>query len=83
MSIKSFRLTFLIPLFINTFSLRLISFGLVVVLRSEKDGVAVGDHMFGMTPWEAYTVQPYIEGSYILKFYSDFLKTGLLLIIEL
>lgn len=37
-------------------------FGLVVVLRSEKDGVKVGDHMFGMTTFEAYCVQPYIEG---------------------
>ncbi|KAJ7477177.1 hypothetical protein B0H11DRAFT_1864861 [Mycena galericulata] len=37
-------------------------FGLVVVLRSEKEGVKAGDHMFGMTTFEAYTVQPYIEG---------------------
>ncbi|KAG6811125.1 hypothetical protein H0H92_008858 [Tricholoma furcatifolium] len=36
--------------------------GLVVVLRSEKDGVKVGDYMYGQTPWEAYTVQPYVEG---------------------
>ncbi|KAJ7227450.1 hypothetical protein GGX14DRAFT_419629 [Mycena pura] len=39
-----------------------VGFGLVVVLRSEKEGIKVGDHMYGMTPWEAYTVQPYIEG---------------------
>ncbi|KAG5728702.1 Zinc-type alcohol dehydrogenase-like protein PB24D3.08c [Termitomyces sp. T112] len=36
--------------------------GLVVVLRSEKDGIKPGDYMYGQTPWEAYTVQPYIEG---------------------
>jgi hypothetical protein len=42
---------------------RLVGFGLVVVLRSEKDGIKVGDHMFGMTLFEAYTVQPYIEGN--------------------
>ncbi|KAJ7477164.1 hypothetical protein B0H11DRAFT_1293397 [Mycena galericulata] len=40
----------------------LAGFGLVVVLRSEKEGVKPGDHMFGMTTFEAYTVQPYIEG---------------------
>ncbi|KAJ7672838.1 hypothetical protein B0H17DRAFT_1083540 [Mycena rosella] len=40
----------------------LVGFGLVVVLRSEKDGIKAGDHMFGMTPFEAYTLQPYIEG---------------------
>jgi len=40
----------------------LIGNGLVIVLRSEMDGVKVGDYMFGMTPWEAYSVQPYIEG---------------------
>ncbi|KAJ7432400.1 hypothetical protein FB451DRAFT_1111698 [Mycena latifolia] len=39
-----------------------VGFGLVVVLRSEKEGINVGDHMFGMTLFEAYTVQPYIEG---------------------
>ncbi|KAF7360694.1 Zinc-type alcohol dehydrogenase-like protein PB24D3.08c [Mycena venus] len=35
---------------------------LVVVLRSEKEGVNVGDHMSGLSHWEAYTVQPYVEG---------------------
>ncbi|KAL4255917.1 Medium-chain dehydrogenase/reductase [Pleurotus pulmonarius] len=39
-----------------------IGFGIVVVLRSEKEGIKVGDYMYGQTPWEAYTVQPYIEG---------------------
>ncbi|KAJ7580391.1 hypothetical protein C8J56DRAFT_1169228 [Mycena floridula] len=39
-----------------------IGFGLVEVLRSEKQGVNVGDYMYGQTPWEAYTVQPYTEG---------------------
>lgn len=37
-------------------------FAVVVVLRSEKEGVKVGDYMYGMTIWEAYTVQPYVEG---------------------
>ncbi|KAF8910460.1 hypothetical protein CPB84DRAFT_1842477 [Gymnopilus junonius] len=37
-------------------------FAVVVVLRSEKEGVNVGDYMYGMTTWEAYTVQPYEEG---------------------
>ncbi|GLB45531.1 putative alcohol dehydrogenase [Lyophyllum shimeji] len=40
----------------------LIGFGIVVVLRSEKDDVKAGEYMYGMTPWEAYTVQPYVEG---------------------
>ncbi|KAJ7638420.1 hypothetical protein FB45DRAFT_902792 [Roridomyces roridus] len=39
-----------------------VGFGLVVVLRSEKDGIKPGDHLYGMTPFEAYTVQPYVEG---------------------
>ncbi|KAG9220823.1 hypothetical protein CCMSSC00406_0002577 [Pleurotus cornucopiae] len=39
-----------------------IGFGLVVVLRSEKKGIKTGDYMYGQTPWEAYTIQPYIEG---------------------
>ncbi|KAJ7328800.1 hypothetical protein DFH08DRAFT_883249 [Mycena albidolilacea] len=40
----------------------LVSFGLVVVLRSEKEGINPGDHLYGLTTWEVYTVQPYIEG---------------------
>ncbi|KAJ7187157.1 hypothetical protein C8R46DRAFT_1059018 [Mycena filopes] len=40
----------------------LVSFGLVVVLRSEKEGIKPGDHLYGLTTWEAYTVQPYVEG---------------------
>lgn len=36
--------------------------GLVRVLRSEKPEVPVGSLMFGYTQWEAYTVQPYMEG---------------------
>ncbi|KXN84701.1 Zinc-type alcohol dehydrogenase-like protein PB24D3.08c, partial [Leucoagaricus sp. SymC.cos] len=35
---------------------------LVKVLRSEKEGVNAGDYMYGMTHWELYTVQPYMEG---------------------
>ncbi|KAJ7751444.1 hypothetical protein B0H16DRAFT_1548443 [Mycena metata] len=34
--------------------------GLVIVLRSEKEGIKAGDYMLGFTPWEAYTVQPYV-----------------------
>ncbi|KAJ7129173.1 hypothetical protein C8R44DRAFT_614747 [Mycena epipterygia] len=44
----------------------LVGFGLVIVLRSEKEGVKEGDYMYGFTPWEAYTVQPYIEGILVL-----------------
>ncbi|KAG6875444.1 hypothetical protein C0993_009242, partial [Termitomyces sp. T159_Od127] len=36
--------------------------GLVLVLRSDKEGIQPGDYMYGQTPWEAYTVQPYVEG---------------------
>ncbi|KAJ7637205.1 hypothetical protein B0H17DRAFT_1149536 [Mycena rosella] len=39
----------------------LVGFGLVLVLRSEKEGVKAGDYMYGFTPWEAYTVQPYMD----------------------
>ncbi|KAJ6475693.1 hypothetical protein C8R47DRAFT_1220531 [Mycena vitilis] len=46
-----------------------VSFALVVVLRSEKEGkswpfpgINPGDHLYGMSPWQVYTVQPYIEG---------------------
>ncbi|KAJ7121242.1 hypothetical protein C8R43DRAFT_74928 [Mycena crocata] len=35
---------------------------LVVVLRSEKEGVNAGEYMWGFSHWEAYTVQPYMEG---------------------
>ncbi|KAJ7653206.1 hypothetical protein DFH06DRAFT_1047967 [Mycena polygramma] len=38
-----------------------VSFALVVVLRSEKEGINPGDHLYGMSPWQVYTVQPYIE----------------------
>lgn len=41
--------------------LRVTSTAVVIVLRSEKEGVKVGDYMCGYTPWEAYTVQPYNE----------------------
>lgn len=40
----------------------LVSFGLVVVMRSEKEGINPGDHLYGLTTWEAYTVQPYVQG---------------------
>ncbi|KAJ7141371.1 hypothetical protein C8R44DRAFT_763278 [Mycena epipterygia] len=40
----------------------MVGFVLVVVLRSEKEGVNPGDHMYGLSHWEVYTVQPYMEG---------------------
>ncbi|KAF9003873.1 hypothetical protein BDQ17DRAFT_1424846 [Cyathus striatus] len=40
----------------------ILGFGVVTVLRSEKEGVNVGDYMYGLTVWEAYTVQPYVDG---------------------
>ncbi|KAJ7693424.1 hypothetical protein B0H17DRAFT_1060123 [Mycena rosella] len=40
----------------------MVGFVLAVVLRSEKEGVNPGDHMYGLSHWEAYTVQPYMEG---------------------
>ncbi|KAJ6489172.1 hypothetical protein C8R47DRAFT_978193 [Mycena vitilis] len=41
----------------------LVSFALVVVLRSEKEGKLwlSAEHLYGMSPWQLYTVQPYIE----------------------
>lgn len=42
---------------------RLVGMGLVVVLRSEKEGLKAGDYMVGFTTWEAYTVQPYVDGT--------------------
>ncbi|KAJ6486467.1 hypothetical protein C8R47DRAFT_1177608 [Mycena vitilis] len=52
----------------NKFAQRLVGFGLVIVLRSEKEGIKAGDYMFGFTPWEAYTVQPYKEGMRLIRF---------------
>ncbi|KAF8205311.1 hypothetical protein K438DRAFT_1579322, partial [Mycena galopus ATCC 62051] len=48
---------------------RVVGSVLVVVLRSEKEGTLSScslqfnqrDHMYGLSHWEAYTVQPYIE----------------------
>ncbi|KAF7288864.1 ADH-zinc-N domain-containing protein [Mycena chlorophos] len=42
----------------------LVGFGLVQVLRSEKEGVTAGDYMYGFTPWEHYTVQPYVDARF-------------------
>ncbi|KAF7332653.1 ADH-zinc-N domain-containing protein [Mycena kentingensis (nom. inval.)] len=42
----------------------LVGFGLVQVLRSEKEGIKAGDYMYGFTPWEYYTVQPYVDGRF-------------------
>ncbi|KAF7288843.1 ADH-zinc-N domain-containing protein [Mycena chlorophos] len=41
-----------------------VGFGLVQVLRSEKEGVKAGDYMYGFTPWEHYTVQPYVDARF-------------------
>ncbi|KAJ7228187.1 hypothetical protein GGX14DRAFT_508609 [Mycena pura] len=51
----------------------LVASALVVVLRSEKEGVKPGDHMFGMTPWEVYTVQPYMDGAFPWTKYCNIL----------
>ncbi|KAH9481028.1 Zinc-type alcohol dehydrogenase-like protein PB24D3.08c [Psilocybe cubensis] len=40
----------------------ILGFAVVVVLRSEKEGFKVGDNLYGLTVWEEYTVQPYVEG---------------------
>ncbi|KAJ7135918.1 hypothetical protein C8R44DRAFT_662176 [Mycena epipterygia] len=46
--------------------------GLVLVLRSEKEGVKAGDYMVGFTPWEAYTVQPYIDARVDFKGFPSY-----------
>ncbi|KAH9481061.1 Zinc-type alcohol dehydrogenase-like protein PB24D3.08c [Psilocybe cubensis] len=53
-----------IPSYTTTFNVGgpILGFGVVVVLRSEKDGFKPGDYLYGLTVWEAYTVQPYIDG---------------------
>ncbi|KAK7453492.1 hypothetical protein VKT23_011769 [Stygiomarasmius scandens] len=53
-----------IPSYSTTYTIGapIVAFAVVVVLRSEKEGVNPGDYMYGQTPWEAYTVQPYVEG---------------------
>ncbi|KAJ6627985.1 hypothetical protein B0H10DRAFT_2281963 [Mycena sp. CBHHK59/15] len=45
----------------------MVGFGLVLVLRSEKEGPSFNflhfvpsDHLYGLTHWEAFTVQPYV-----------------------
>lgn len=45
----------------------MVGFGLVKVLRSEKDGIKEGDILMGLTPWQKYTVQPYVEGKSTLE----------------
>ncbi|KAJ7787759.1 hypothetical protein B0H14DRAFT_2951996, partial [Mycena olivaceomarginata] len=45
----------------------LTGFGLVLVLRSNKDGVKAGDYLYGFTTWEAYTVQPYVDARVELR----------------
>ncbi|THU97229.1 NAD(P)-binding protein [Dendrothele bispora CBS 962.96] len=53
-----------IPSYSTTYTIGapIVAFAVVVVIRSEKEGVKPGDYMYGQTPWEAYTVQPYVEG---------------------
>ncbi|KAJ7118541.1 hypothetical protein C8R43DRAFT_1137280 [Mycena crocata] len=50
----------------------LVGFGLVVVLRSERNGVNAGDHMYGFTPWEVYTLQPYMEARVDYKDFPNY-----------
>ncbi|KAF7332664.1 Zinc-type alcohol dehydrogenase-like protein PB24D3.08c [Mycena kentingensis (nom. inval.)] len=50
----------------------LTSLGIVLVLRSEKDGVNAGDYMFGLTTWETYTVQPYVGARVEYKNYPAY-----------
>ncbi|KAF7305268.1 ADH-zinc-N domain-containing protein [Mycena chlorophos] len=45
----------------------IVGFGLVQVLRSEKEGVTAGEYMYGFTPWEHYTVQPYVDARFDFK----------------
>ncbi|KAJ3891022.1 hypothetical protein GG344DRAFT_48210 [Lentinula edodes] len=52
-----------IPSYTTTYILGapLVAFAVVVVVKSEKESVKIGDYMYGQTPWEAYTIQPYTE----------------------
>ncbi|PPQ89864.1 hypothetical protein CVT25_004780 [Psilocybe cyanescens] len=53
-----------IPSYTTTYTVGgpILGFGVVVVLHSEKDGFKAGDYLYGLTVWEAYTVQPYVDG---------------------
>jgi hypothetical protein len=46
---------------------------LVKIIRSEKEGVEVGSYMYGMTHWELYTVQPYMEGMFFRYVLFEFI----------
>ncbi|KAL1747885.1 hypothetical protein HDZ31DRAFT_30984 [Schizophyllum fasciatum] len=49
-----------------------VGMGVLQVLRSEKEGFAPGDLLYGGTQWELYTVQPYIpdpQGAFPLHKY--------------
>ncbi|KAJ4488992.1 hypothetical protein C8J55DRAFT_604186 [Lentinula edodes] len=58
-----------IPSYTTTYILGapLVAFAVVVVVKSEKESVKIGDYMYGQTPWEAYTIQPYTEGRVAFK----------------
>ncbi|KAJ3842652.1 hypothetical protein F5878DRAFT_576473 [Lentinula raphanica] len=58
-----------VPSYTTTYTLGapIVAFAVVVVVRSEKESVKVGEYMYGQTPWEAYTVQPYTEGRITFK----------------
>ncbi|KAJ7167684.1 hypothetical protein C8R46DRAFT_1093806 [Mycena filopes] len=50
----------------------LVGFGLVLVVRSEKEGVKEGDYMYGFTTWEAYTAQPYMDARIHYKDFPEY-----------
>ncbi|PPQ91652.1 hypothetical protein CVT25_013207 [Psilocybe cyanescens] len=58
-----------IPSYTTTFVVGgpILGFGVVVVVRSEKEGFKAGDYLYGLTVWEAYTVQPYVDGMFLLS----------------
>ncbi|KAF5371386.1 hypothetical protein D9615_009692 [Tricholomella constricta] len=62
-SIASYTTTFIV-------GAPIIGPGIVLVLRSERDDVNAGDYMYGQTPWEIYTVQPYVEGMFCTNFHN-------------
>lgn len=58
---------FILLLWSNSRIFRILGFGVVVVVRSEKEGFKAGDYLYGLTVWEAYTVQPYVDGMFLLS----------------
>ncbi|KAJ4466760.1 hypothetical protein J3R30DRAFT_3663430 [Lentinula aciculospora] len=72
-----------VPSYTTTYTLgaSIVAFAVVVVVRSEKESIKVGEYMYGQTPWEGYTVQPYTEvvpdpkGTYPLSKYTNIMGT--------